>query len=510
MNKRERIIDIKALCRCTLEKWRLLLLAGVLCAVVMGGLEGRKQYRAYQKGLEAEAAEAAETSAAPQTASQKELELRLINEQLEEKNRYFTDSILGQIDPANEGMASADLIVSARPSDVAKAKAQGTEANEGAEGAAGTETAGAEEAGAETQMEAASAAQAAASETDDYNYIRSKEFDILNYYSNAALYTVDLTEAAASLGTQARLLPELISIGDSNKSDAMITIKVIYPTQEGAKIVLDACLAQVAALYDEAQEIYGPHTFQIANEVAATVVDTNMFKWANTRASEITSLINSKKTLDKNLTSGTPAVKSVAKVSRKTAVMSAAKRGVTGLFAGFFGALVLVALYLVAAGVVLSGRELNRQYCLQKIACIPGRRSGSLKGLDKLVASIDASYYNHPEKATCIQVANASMESLLGEAAPAAQIALVGDLPDEYLEKTAAEFTKAAKASGGRIRYYAIPCGNETPEGVEAIRRCDAALLIAMAGRSTYKGVGDVLDMAALLGREVVGSVTYM
>ena len=59
MNRRERIIDIKALIKCTLEKWRLLLLAGLLCGAVLGGREGYSQYKAYQKGLEAEAAEAA-------------------------------------------------------------------------------------------------------------------------------------------------------------------------------------------------------------------------------------------------------------------------------------------------------------------------------------------------------------------------------------------------------------------------------------------------------------------
>ncbi len=473
MNRRERIIDIKALLRCTLEKWRLLIIAGLICAAVMGGMEGYTQYKAYRKGVEAEAAQAEEAAASAgsqESASLKDQELKMMSDRLEEKNRYYSESILGKIDPANEGFASADLIISARPAQTAD------------------------------QAESDS----------EYNYIRSREFNILNFYTNAALYRTDLTEAAEALGTKAQLLGELITVTDSNKSDSMITIKVIYPTQEGAKTILDSVVGQVSDLYAEAQRTYGEHTFTIANEVSSTIVDTAMYKWSNNRAAEITALINSRKTLDKNLSSGTTTAKKAVTISKKSAVKAAVRRGAIGLLAGIFGALALVALYLIMTGVVLSGRELNRQYSLRRIACIPGRKYGSLKGPDKWVASIDSAYYNHPNRATCVQVANANLETLLGAAGRDAQVAMVGDLSDEYLEKAAAEFTKTARAAGSRVRYYAVPLSSQTPEGVEAIRRCDAAVLVAKAGRSTYKGVGDVLDTAELLGRDVAGSVVFV
>ena len=473
MNRRERIIDIKALLRCTLEKWRLLIIAGLICAAVMGGMEGYTQYKAYRKGVEAEAAQAEEAAASAgsqESASLKDQELKMMSDRLEEKNRYYSESILGKIDPANEGFASADLIISARPAQTADR----------------------------------------AESDSEYNYIRSREFNILNFYTNAALYRTDLTEAAEALGTRAQLLGELITVTDSNKSDSMITIKVIYPTQEGAKTILDSVVGQVSDLYAEAQRTYGEHTFTIANEVSSTIVDTAMYKWSNNRAAEITALINSRKTLDKNLSSGTTTAKKAVTISKKSAVKAAVKRGAIGLLAGIFGALALVALYLIMTGVVLSGRELNRQYSLRRIACIPGRKYGSLKGPDKWVASIDSAYYNHPNRATCVQVANANLETLLGAAGRDAQVAMVGDLSDEYLEKAAAEFTKTARAAGSRVRYYAVPLSSQTPEGVEAIRRCDAAVLVAKAGRSTYKGVGDVLDTAELLGRDVAGSVVFV
>ena len=364
MNRRERIIDIKALLKCTLEKWRLLLVAGLICGIIMGGLEGNAQYKVYQKGLKAEAAEAAKAASSQPTVSQKELELNLINARLDEKNRYYAESILGQIDPANEGYASADLIISAKPSEVAKMRAAAATANtEG--GAAGTQTEETEDAGEETN--AAETTAAALDAGTDSAFIRSREFNILSFYSNSVLYNSDLTEAAEALGTEARLLRELITVADSNKSDSMITIKVVYPTQEGAKVILDSLLDQLTNLYGEAQETYGAHTFQITDRVSSTIVDAAMYKWANNRAAEITALINSRKTLDKNLASGTTATKKVVRIRKRDVLKAAAGRGALGLVVGIFGAMVLTMLYLILAGTVLSGRELNRQYSGKKV-----------------------------------------------------------------------------------------------------------------------------------------------
>ena len=491
MYKKERIVDLKALIRCVLEKWKGILLVALIAAAFFGGLKGFNLYKAYKQGQAQ-----AEVEAAPEEDSQgasKAIEMRRINKQLDLKNAYFTESIMGDIDPTKEGFASADVIVSI-DNETGEVPAQEVQAEEAVqEGAAET-------ASTETQ----------AGTPQEYAKTQNREMTILNFYGNSAVYRMDLTNAAKQLGTTANKLQELISFKYSANKNSFITIKVIYPDQKGAKLILDEVISQLRQMVPEAVEQYGPHTMTVANELDATINDTSMYKWAYNRATEIVQLINSKKTLDKNLSSGTTTAKKAVTISKKSAVKAAVKRGAIGLLAGIFGALALVALYLIMTGVVLSGRELNRQYSLRRIACIPGRKYGSLKGPDKWVASIDSAYYNHPNRATCVQVANANLETLLGAAGRDAQVAMVGDLSDEYLEKAAAEFTKTARAAGSRVRYYAVPLSSQTPEGVEAIRRCDAAVLVAKAGRSTYKGVGDVLDTAELLGRDVAGSVVFV
>ena len=276
----------------------------------------------------------------------------------------------------------------------------------------------------------------------EYAKTQNREMTILNYYGNSAMYRADLTNVAKQLGTTANKLQELISFKYSTNKNSFITVKVIYPDQEGAKLILDEVLTQLQQMVPEAQAQYGPHTMTIANELSATINDTSMYKWAYNRATEIVQLINSKKTLDKNLSSGTDVV--VEKTSKRDVVKGAVKQAFAGAVGGALACAVLIVLYLLATGRVLSARELNNHFGLQKIACVPGRKFSTLKGLDKLVASIDASYYNHPKRAVCLQVADAGLGILYSRGA---QVALVSDLQTEYLDKICAAAIRALATS---------------------------------------------------------------
>ena len=440
MYKKERIVDLKALIRCVLEKWKGILLVALIAAAFFGGLKGFNLYKAYKQGQAQAEVEAA--SEEDSQGASKAIEMRRINKQLDLKNAYFTESIMGDIDPTKEGFASADVIVSI-DNETGEVPAQEVQAEEAVqEGAAET-------ASTETQ----------AGTPQEYAKTQNREMTILNFYGNSAVYRMDLTNAAKQLGTTANKLQELISFKYSANKNSFITIKVIYPDQKGAKLILDEVISQLRQMVPEAVAQYGPHTMMVANELDATINDTSMYKWAYNRATEIVQLINSKKTLDKNLSSGTD---------------------------------------------VVVERELNNHFELQKIACVPGRKFSTRKGLDKLVAAIDASYYNHPKRAVCLQVADAGLGILFSRGA---QVALVSDLQTEYLDKICVELNKAGS---GKIRYYAVPCSEQTPEAVAAIENCDAAVVVARAERSSYKGVGDVLSLLRLLDREAIGSIVFM
>ena len=484
MYKKERIVDLKALTRCVLEKWKGILVVALIAAVLFGGLKGFSLYKVYKQGQAQ-----AEVEAAPEEDSQgasKAIEMRRLNRQLDLKNAYFTESIMGDIDPTKEGFASADVIVSI-DDEMGEAPTQTEEA--------------AQEGAAEGAAEAGSAEMQTGA-PQEYAKTQNREMTILNYYGNSAMYRADLTNVAKQLGTTANKLQELISFKYSTNKNSFITVKVIYPDQEGAKLILDEVLTQLQQMVPEAQAQYGPHTMTIANELSATINDTSMYKWAYNRATEIVQLINSKKTLDKNLSSGTDVV--VEKTSKRDVVKGAVKQAFAGAVGGALACAVLIVLYLLATGRVLSARELNNHFGLQKIACVPGRKFSTLKGLDKLVASIDASYYNHPKRAVCLQVADAGLGILYSRGA---QVALVSDLQTEYLDKICAELNKTGS---GKIRYYSVPCAEQTPEAMAAIENCDAAVVVARAERSSYKGVSDVLSALRLLDRDAVGSIVFM
>lgn len=511
MNNRERIIDLKALCRGILGKWRLLLIFALIGALVMGGLEGYSQYKAYQKSRDQAGTD---QEASEEKSASKAEELKLIGDMLDQRNAYFTGSIMSRIDPAKEGMASADLIVRFNVTNTgAEGSAQNTEGT-----AQGTEAQSTEGAAQNAQAEAGTdeaRAQAAEIVLSDGQSVKvyandtiglTKSLNALSFYGSYATVRSDLTEAARALNETPESLRELITVTDSNKNDYMVTLKVIYPTQEGARQILDTLIPQLEDLHAEADSIYGAHSFTIANVSSGVVVDANQIKWANSRVTEINALANARKSLDKNIAAGSSSSGAV-EISKKDVLTASAKKAVTGLAAGLIGAAVLIALWLLMTGKVLSARELNRQYGLYRIACVPVRKYSALKGIDKLVAGIDAQYYNHTKRDTCMQVADANMQGIMRGSA---QIALISDLPLEYIKKVAGELNKAGKANNSGMRYFAVSGAEQTADTVQVIDRCDAAVLVARAGSSTYKGVADVLDMADLLDRKAAGSIVFM
>ena len=473
MQSRERIIDIKALIRCVVEKWRLLLLVGFLAGVVLAGIKGYSQYKLYKLS------QGQQETAAQESGSQKGQILNVMHVAEVEREEYYTNSILGKINPHKEGKATADILVSI-PANTAPAAAGGEPAATGGEPAA---------AGGETAAQENSV----------------KPQNIVNYYASTVLYRIDYTQAAEELGEDPALLGELVTAVPGTTDPSQLSVAVIYPTPEGAEVILDSILTQVRAARAEAQRIYGNHELLIVNEASGVVVDEELFKWANNRVVEIMALVNSQKTVGNNFTSSGSA--RIATVTQKDVAMTAVKWGVTGLIAGVVMTMVLIVIYLLAAGKVLSGREFNRHFGMKKIACVPGRKFTILKGLDKWAASIDSAYYNHPQRSVCLQVADANVRAAVR---PDAQIALVGDLAPEYLDKLAAEMNKSGASSGLRASYFGIPCMEQTPESVDSIMNCDAAVIVARAEKSCYKDAEDVLDACALLGREVIGSIVLM
>ena len=106
MQSRERIIDIKALFRCVAEKWRLLLLAGVLVGAVLAGIKGYSEYKLYLLS------QGQQETAAEETGSEKSKVLNVMRVAEVDREAYYTESILGKINPHKEGRATADIIVS--------------------------------------------------------------------------------------------------------------------------------------------------------------------------------------------------------------------------------------------------------------------------------------------------------------------------------------------------------------------------------------------------------------
>ncbi len=472
MNKTPRIIDIKALIKCMLEMWKIVAALSALLAVLLGGVKGFQTFRTMRNSetaVEEEISEAGATSAAAEDAENTEVSsektLTVFDDALNAKRYYAEHSLKMQIDPYREGRATVDIIV-----DIPMPSSEG-----------------------ETTTSDAMA---------EYSDLTLRENNILDYYVTTATDRIDFTELAQEMETEPVYLEELVSVTKDEQATNKATVQVIYFDEEGARRILDYVTAQLTAVQEQAQAEYEPHTVKLVNESVATVVDKEQYAFVNTRINEINSLYSSIDQLEGYVGTSSGSSDVTVQIGMGDVIKAFVKYAVVGFFAGVVVLEFLYAVVLLLAGSVLSGRELDTQYSLQKIACIPSKRRVRERGIDRLIARIDGKYYSNSSVQECYQVAAALISRM---DIPGNRVAVVSDLPAEYL----AQVIEKLQRAGGRrrIEYIAVPFLEETQDTVNAFIACDAVVLVAARKVSSYRNVSDILERVESYEKPVLGSV---
>ncbi len=481
MNRNPRIVDVKALMKCVLEMWKGILLLAVVAALLLGGMKGFKTYKSMKAPAQESTSEGTTSGdvaeADEQAITTPAQELSVVNKAIENRNEYIANSIKMQIDPYHEGRATVDVIVEVENTETEEEPASEVEISETT-----TETSGSKS-------------------LIVFSNRSRRENNILGYYMKAADSRIDFTALADEMGTKPVYLEELVTIPAGSIGSNKATIQVIYPDEAGAQRILEYVIEQLSAASVQAQTEYEAHTVKFVNRSVSTEVDKELYPYVNSRLNEVNGLYSGLDQLKGSIGTGAGSTSDV-QTGMKDVAKAFVKYAIAGFVGATFGLAFLYAVILLLMGTVLSGRELNTQYSLCRIACIPSKRRTKAKGLDKLIASIDGGYYSNDSIPESYMVANTAVTKM---AAAGSRIALISDLPEEYLGQVA---ERLQKLNGRRrIEYVAISCEEETAENINAFSACDAAVLVAARKKSTYRKTEDILEMARRYEKAVIGSI---
>lgn len=514
--KRERIVSIRALAGKILEKWRLILLAGILLAVLAGGYKAIGLRALLQQA--AAGGDAAEEQAEPAVATDSaDLydEMAILESAYDNRNMYIRESLLFRIDPAKEGRASFLLRVKVPGAqETAAAGAAAAGANTEAATAAGAEAAGAE-ASAAAETAAGEAAQEdmlglsiyapkrGSQQNGQIVYVGTQNRDeaqLLKSYLNFILEGIDWSGLAQEFGTKPQFLQELVDAEEyAGLSGARIT--VIYENVEGAQKILDYIEEQVNAYAAVLAPDLGEHSLLISEKRSGVFSDPDMEDWVDNEYYSVTNLYTYKTSIGRTLPAASGGGGESAAVPMKTLVKIIVKFVIFGFVLGVILAAGLYAVLLMISGVVLSARELNTQYDLDRLAVFAAKHKNS--PLDRLAARIDSGYTTGADRKAGFAIA---VENTLARMHGRGRVAVISDLPDNVVESVVTRLNQAAK--GSSLTYIGADIAHSA-DGISDLCAADAAVLLAQSGRSRYGELYDLLKTAGSAGKTVLGSIVF-
>ena len=471
MVKKERLVSISGLAKTVLKRWRFMLLIAFLFAILLGGYRGMKlRPRLSVKEEQVSAVEAVQQENASIDLN---AELDNIERAIVEKNNYFLNSFFAQMNSVETPYATMTMTVNIP-------KPEGS----------GELTLGYDQTNALVLWDT--------SIQDGYR--------ILNYYLRAAESNIDWTPFTEKYHTKAQYFNELLKIKRTYPNLPSYELMLLFPTEEGAKELMDHVVDSLTQLHDEVADLYGEHELVITNRYTATNgVDKGFNNWMNDRLAEINNLCTQRDNLKNNMRLvNTASTSSVSALSKTAFVKSCCIFAVLGFLVGILLFALVYSIYLILANRVLSARELNRQYDLVKLAAVPVYLKDR-KGIDACVQRIDRGYYSSDTVDTALEVAGENIRN----AVPAgAKVALVGDLQDGLCEQTK-KLLEQVKGNASEIQYISLPNLNKDPAALANLEQCEAVVLLARANVSSYVAITDLLGTVLAYEKKVIGSIVF-
>lgn len=523
-NKNGRIISLKALIKNVLTGWRRMLITGLIFAALLGG------YRVYRKWPSAGTASGQNAVASSSGTGSRVTEdnsgestadggsalsgtglnygtaENLIRTSLDQKNTYLANSILAKINPNAEGRAQVNLFISTK--DLEKLD----ESGDGEDGVISTiQPADHASSGSGTSSTDSSDSMDIVSYAENSAQVYADH--IMDAYLTYAVNSVDFTELAKKYNTEPMYLKELVDIENIQNDVVSATITVRYIDEDGAKEILDTIIDQLNAQKDEITKTYGAHTLSFESETSTTAVDSLMFPWLNSRIQEMNNLMNNQDTFRTAVSSRSSGGSSAsAQVSRTSVIRDGVKYAAAGFAGGILLYLLVGMLLLVLMKRVLSGRELNQQYSLQKLAVLPdgdaknGKNGKKKRGLDRLIASIGDEYRSADTEEECFRIAAANINYLTPENA---KVMIAGDLSEGQMKHVLDELKSCSEATEGSRKICFIGNGGriDDPKSLHLLSEADAVVLVAGCRTSRYASLDEIIRTADTYGKNIVGSI---
>ena len=453
---KDRELNLKALCFCVARKWKLMLVAAVALALVLGGFRGWKGMSAVsdpQSLAALKAAYEADYNNYQRQVAALNTKIQQVQEDIRNHGVYMEESVLQNIDYRNTWTASVDLYIATQENTLVSGVGEG--------------------------------------------YTRADV--IADAYRNMLVSNRVLEKAAETLDIAPQYLRELISIPlpvyHEYQDGPLVTVLIRGGDADSVQKIMDSFLACLDTIRQEIIATMGEHTMNKVNAGVVVMVDeelADLQEDAADRLLEYTDYLEDYRYAMERL-----AVPGMVDMSMSSVIKGAIKYAVVGFLGGAFLVAAVACVSFAIGDKVYSAEELRSRFGLtvlgkaslsNKKCCCIDRMLDRWEGRGKTeeqgaLAVTGANVANHCPENTTLLVAGAAGEA---EMAKVVEV-LTKALPGRTL------------ISGGSLL--------ESLPAIEGLSKCDAVLLVERCGTSRYSQVDAQLEAVKGVNKPLLGCV---
>ena len=480
MDNRGRMINDSALIRQILKKWRRMILTGLILAVFAGGYQAVKLRPELHRDKNIQETPEGQIDQNAITA-----ERALITQQMVNKNNYLQKSIKMRINSSCESRAT--MVFSIKLPEIKETEEEDT------------------------------GNQAIVSATSEEGSVLISEDTaqttmMLKAYRSRLISGFRWGDLPEQFNTEPEYLNELYGINQESEATSSITIVTFYLDEEGAKRIMEQIKEELIDEKSSVQAIFGKHELVFDEIQTGTIVDTGLGSWTRERVQELNNLSSEREKFDLASPGYVTFTSAPLRMRKRQYLMECFKMAAVGFFAGLVVYAVFRGLGLILTGKVLSARELNNQFRINKLAAIPD--GCAFKGLDAVINGIDGDYFSNRDPNVSYFIANENVRntimcnSILKEKQAEKNktiVALIGDLPEEDIQSVHKKLLTSEPDKN--VEFIVASALNTDPEMLKRLEESDAVILVAEPIRSKYRTIRDLLKTVTSYDKEILGSI---
>ena len=464
-----REVSLPRLLLLTLRGWRSMLVAGLLLAMLLGGMKVFREYRNRNVSNVAHEEYLAQMAIYESSVESYSNAIERFQTKIDAKQKYFNESLLMQIDPHNE-CASTIAIVVRTPG-----------------------------------MEAVDAADPDTAGTQSVSVVNAS--NIINVYFDFIANGISYSEFADELGVPEQSVRELLQQAtDNNHFSSVLRVQVRSMDPELSARIMDHILEEIDKSKETFTKTLGEFDLTVISRNEEVVVDTVLLQ-------QQTDLQNSITTLQKNLQSSQTALKELVKpseatgASTKTIIKHGIKYGVVGMGGGIFLMILFYAVRILLKGKILTDDELNVAYGLRNIMTFPAgvSRKESRSAIDRLVENLVSDAPDMTSSAAS-DVLIAKVENLAAGSG-ISKVLLVGTVGGTRLESFAKNLNRRAEKEESPVTFEASSDLDKNADAVRRLRTADACIVVEEVGETAYRDAAEIIELLLASGKPILGTV---